>query len=332
MEVPHFQPVSTNCSYFHDALASHMEFMSIIQPQNLEVLTKFRDRCIADIVAVNNLFPYIHSEAVQTCLAGWMATVCITDDILERMSPESALKTLEESIWTLRESGFPSMISPTQLKNLGYIDFHDTESRQIGVPFIFTAFYNHAKTHLNSTQILRKLVDDICEMCEGQRDEVFFRQGRLHHDMDVYMGIRKRTMGVLPSFTIMSVLTINTETECVATLKDLGDMVCQAVGLQNDIAGLDKDIRDGEIMNSVLVLAREQISQIADQESIVLHDVTRKVCDDHNRYVLAAVEAWERLEACTGKNYTQSLLGIIILEFAETHLKWCLSSKRYHVR
>lgn len=60
-----------------------------------------------EISAVVLFFPDIHSKVLISCLAAWLATVCIVDDILENMHLEDAEIALEESIEMLRGSSLP---------------------------------------------------------------------------------------------------------------------------------------------------------------------------------------------------------------------------------
>ena len=56
------------------------------------------------MAAIKLFFPDVQSEAIQICMAAWLAANCVADDILESMPLEMAILALEETILMLQRS------------------------------------------------------------------------------------------------------------------------------------------------------------------------------------------------------------------------------------
>lgn len=137
-------------------------------------------------------------------------------------------------------------------------------------------------------------------------------------------------MGVMPFFTMIGSLRVSERERRFEEIKELERRVCQVVGLQNDLVGLEKDLENGEVMNAVTILARDKI-KAAGQEPVISHEHIEEICDLHNDWLLSTVEAWEVIQRSTENEVEEMILGTEVLAFAGTHLKWCVSSKRYQV-
>lgn len=55
-------------------------------------------RSSTEVAAINLFFPDVQSDAIQICMAAWLSTLCMIDDILEEMHPSAARMSLEHSI------------------------------------------------------------------------------------------------------------------------------------------------------------------------------------------------------------------------------------------
>lgn len=178
----------------------------------------------------------------------------------------------------------------------------------------------------------RELSDDICDMCYGLLDELLFRQGILPNNLETYLQFRGRTMGIHPFFTLIRTLHEPVEEEYLTGLRNLQKGVGLILGLQNDLVGLEKDRRNGETMNAVLVSLKEQAGMDVDHMAMILPKTIQDVCDIHNLCVSAAVEMHEGLHVSLNGDAHDPILETAILAFADTHLKWCASSKRYQAK
>lgn len=169
-------------------------------------------------------------------------------------------------------------------------------------------------------------------MCHGLLDELLFRQGILPNNLETYLQFRGRTMGIHPFFTLIRALHEPVEEEYLIGLRNLQKGVSLILGLQNDLVGLEKDRRNGETMNAVLVSLKEQAGMHLDDMDMILPRTIQDVCDIHNLCVSAAVEMYEGLQVSLNGNTHDPILETEILAFADTHLKWCASSKRYQAK
>lgn len=139
-------------------------------------------------------------------------------------------------------------------------------------------------------------------------------------------------MGIHPFFTLIRTLHEPVEEEYLTGLRNLQKGVGLILGLQNDLVGLEKDRRNGETMNAVLVSLKEQAGMDVDHMAMILPKTIQDVCDIHNLCVSAAVEMHEGLHVSLNGDAHDPILETAILAFADTHLKWCASSKRYQAK
>lgn len=191
-------------------------------------------------------------------------------------------------------------------------------------------FQKFSEKHLNrALHDSGELVNDICGFCEGQRQEFLFRQGKIGTNLETYLRIRPQTMVVMPFFTMIGSLRFSEREWYFEEIKELERRVCQVVGLQNDLLGLEKDLENGEVMNAVIISAR---NKAVGQKTDISHEHIEQICDLHNAWTSSTVEAWEVIQRSTKSELEETILGTGVLAFADTHLKWCVSSKRYQVK
>jgi hypothetical protein len=138
--------------------------------------------------------------------------------------------------------------------------------------------------------------------------------------------------GFIHFFTLIRTLHEPVKEEYLAGLRNLQAGVSLILGLQNDLVGLEKDRRNGETMNAVLVSLKEQAGIDVGHMNMILPRTYQDVCDIHNLCVSAAVEMHEGLHASLNGDSHDPILETAILAFADTHLKWCVSSKRYQAK
>ncbi|KAJ5124849.1 uncharacterized protein N7515_008674 [Penicillium bovifimosum] len=308
MNVPiHHSPPSA-------VIHSHANFKASIQPEKAGDTKDFYDRCFAEAAAINLFFPDVRSEDIRICMTAWLAANCAGDDILEAMPPDAAIIALDETI--LKLQGSKTNVSPTN-----------------NVASILCLFHEYCVQHLNlSESTAKELSNDICDMCEGLREEILFRQGILPNTLETYLRFRGRTMGIHPFFTLIRTLHQPISKEYHSDLLELQKRVSLVLGLQNDLVGLEKDRRNGEPMNAVLVSLKEQAENDTDQATRLLPKTVEEICDIHNLCVSAAVEMHDEIHNTLKADVHVAILETAVLAFADTHLKWCASSKRYQAK
>lgn len=169
-------------------------------------------------------------------------------------------------------------------------------------------------------------------MCGGLIQELRFRQGILPNTLETYLQFRGKTMGIHPFFTLIRTLHPPIKEEYLASLRELQNRVSLVLGLQNDLVGLEKDRRNGETMNAVLVSLKEQCGLDVDRMDLILPRTIEEVCGIHNVCLSAAMDLHKQLHITLKGDDQDVILETAILAFADTHLKWCASSKRYQAK
>ncbi|EKV19888.1 hypothetical protein PDIG_00550 [Penicillium digitatum PHI26] len=295
-------------------ISSHAKFKASINPENAGDAQDFHESCFAEAATVNLLFPDVRSESIRICLAAWLAAICTADDLLEAMPPAAATANLKELI--LKFQGRKADVSATNK-----------------LASIFLFFIDHCNQQLDLDEsISRQLNNDLCNICESWLDELRFRQGILPNNFETYMQFRGKTMAIQPFFTLMRTMYKPIEGEYLSGLQDLLNQISLVLGLQNDLVGLEKDRRDGETMNAVLLSLKEKAEMDADHMEIEFRRKIEEICDLHNLYVSAAVEMYQALHVSMNEDAHDPTLETAILALADTHLKWCTSYKRYQAK
>ncbi|KAJ5371916.1 hypothetical protein N7517_003922 [Penicillium concentricum] len=314
LKIPHYDIVPINPAPPSAVIYSHANFKASIQPEKAGDTKDFYDRCFAEAGAINLFFPDIRSESIRICMTAWLAANCAADDILEAMPPAAAALALKETI--LKLQGKKADVSPTNKVASILCFFRDYCIQQLDL----------------SEATVHELSNDICDMCEGLLDELLFRRGLLPNNLETYLQFRGRTMGIHPFFTLIRTLHKPIDAEYLSNLRDLQKRVSLVLGLQNDLVGLEKDRRNGETMNAVLVSLKEQTGMDVDHMDMLLPKTIQDVCRIHNICLSAAVEMYDGLHDSRNGDAHEPILETAILAFADTHLKWCASSKRYQAK
>ncbi|CAI7589885.1 unnamed protein product [Penicillium glandicola] len=314
LKIPHYNIVPISQGPPSAVIYSHANFKASIQPEKAGDAKDFYERCFAEAAAINLFFPDVQSEDVRICMTAWLSANCAADDILEAMPPATATLALKEAILNLQ--GKKEDVSPTNK-----------------VASILCLFREYCIQQLQlSESTACELSNDICDMCEGLLDELLFRQGILPNNLETYLQFRGRTMGIHPFFTLIRTLHKSIDAEYLSGLRELQKRVSLVLGLQNDLVGLEKDRRNGETMNAVLVSLKEQAGMDVDHMNMILPRTIQEVCGIHNLCLSAAVEMHDGLQVPLNGDTNQAILATITLAFADTHLKWCASSKRYQAK
>jgi hypothetical protein len=137
-------------------------------------------------------------------------------------------------------------------------------------------------------------MDEVSKVFAGMMAETLFRDSPLAN-LDSYMKIRTRTIGMAP-FLVLADESAASAAEVSEELKELKECFSETIGLQNELIGLDKDLKVEETMNVVVVLGglRRQLSDSADGEAEVLRDCAREAERMHSSAVERAVELWRK--------------------------------------
>jgi len=206
------------------------------------------------------------------------------------------------------------------------------------------ALYSHC-TRLLSPSSSRAFFKAASVVFNAHIDETNFAQGRLPNDLATYMSIRSRTIALDPFFEVLKCEYL--PPGCIVDLDwtRLQAEVCRAVGLQNDLIGLDRDLQNGEQLNAVVVMLRAFGDEVNSNISTsLLAPCVGLVSAQHNQSVARSLERYNSIVAqaaapseAESLDFTDPSTMDAVREVAdhiflmcETHLKWCTAAKRYN--
>ncbi|KAE8367574.1 isoprenoid synthase domain-containing protein [Aspergillus caelatus] len=304
---------SEKSTCIRDVLYSHLGFRYSTPSENNRDKASILQQCISEVRTIALFFPDIRATNIRICMAAWLGTLCSIDDLIEDMMPDEASVVLHHSIQALREEC--SFTSP-----------------QHAVVEYFIAFKRHCLTYL-SLEVARRFFDSVCITLEGLLDEIGFNLGYLQYNLETYMSIRGRTIGIKPFFTLIKSILGTNDHHWSTEILDMERNIFSIIGLQNDLVGLEKDIHTKQQMNAVFVNAAHITNNITSaRKDAALQIATKNISALHNQLMEHVLENRANLQQRTiGKlAYTlESSFADIQLLFTQTHLKWCTSAKRY---
>jgi hypothetical protein len=132
--------------------------------------------------------------------------------------------------------------------------------------------------------------------------------------VDTYLDIRSRTIGT------NTLLTLMVGSRMSSDIHKLMKYVGEAVGLQNDLNGLDKDVSVGEILNYVFVATEYSMSH-QDHDLLVTGIKTAEAA--HATAVMGAVDLWKGTEG------EDRRIGLVMITLLTTHIDWSVKAARY---
>jgi hypothetical protein len=132
--------------------------------------------------------------------------------------------------------------------------------------------------------------------------------------VEAYLDVRARTIGTNTLITLMAGATMSSQ------LQTLMGLVGEAIGLQNDLNGLDKDVKVGEVLNYVFVASG--YSKSNPDPGLLIAGI-RAAENAHAGAVMNAVQAWKELK---GKDRKP---GKVMITLLTTHVDWSVKAARY---
>lgn len=171
---------------------------------------------------------------------------------------------------------------------------------------------------------LDRIIPIIEEMLCGFQEEADFKL-RDQRDIELYRQLRRRTISVQPFFEILAVGALP---DCLGSqiceqLQTLENEVIGMVGLQNDILGLQKDLRDKKFLNYPVMYARSHGNK----------DLDAAICAgimEHNQASHRADKIHQELRICdieVVRRYADQ-----VYSFSATHLHVFMKSSRYQLQ
>jgi hypothetical protein len=202
-----------------------------------------------------------------------------------------------------------------------------SRSRKTEIFDLVQTFHAHCKAYLTEYEA-QDLFHQASVVLDGFILEQRLRQGRLTLDLETYMSIRQRTIALAPMISLA-----RSEYPPEIYPEELLNMqhdLSIVLGLQNDLVGLDKDIENGEFMNAVVVLLRDTPRTNVHISTENISDALHSIVDVYEQ-ALSRLLYQHRQLTNSKKGHVGSTAAIadVQLCLVETHLKWCISAKRY---
>ncbi|CAG9976188.1 unnamed protein product [Clonostachys byssicola] len=273
----------------------------------------------AEVAVIKRFFPGCLADNVRICFAAWLAFVCAMDDKLESLQPSEGETVLYRCIGMLRNShkfNTKRIVPDTEVERLTWL------------------LYDHIRLHLpaGACDVFFRA---ICEVFKAHIAECHFLDSQNTHDLSKYMSIRRRTIALDPFFEVIKYVHLPESWRRKPIWKKLQEEVCSTAGLQNDLLGLEKDIENGDGLNSVLVLLRnERAGNTYDRDPEKFAKSISLVMRMHNESARRVSDCMEELFQPADDVLPDSVVEVArhLTLVCETHLAWCASAKRYMPR
>ncbi|KAF4764373.1 hypothetical protein HAV15_000896 [Penicillium sp. str.  len=265
------------------------------QRQNEELL----EQAVDEVKTIGLLFPDVRAEHARICMAAWLGVLCTVDDLLELMSPHEVEDAIQVTIAALQGN-------------------KENNDRM---------FQKHCCQYLSDAAV-KDFFREICTVFHGFLQENRFQRGYLKRNLQNYMEIRTRTIGIAPFFSLIR-SDLSPPDYYSDNILAMQKAVNVAAGLQNDLVGLERDIDEKESMNAVLVSMGEPLGK-EEAQGTKLADTIAAVCAFHNSSIAEVVQIRQRI--LQGAEESEIIVANSQLLFIETHFKWCTRAKRYRTQ
>lgn len=311
-------------------------------------------RAAVEVMAVRKAFPLINNEHALQAMTAWFYLLCHVDDKVEKLDSNTARITLQQSIYLMRHSCIwrqcPDVRSGSMGEKLRPISMtrrHDSPLNGSSSParsiseksvtssdgsgagmavLTMTEAFIQQIFRVLPPQAIRNVAQSIVNVWQFMCVE-FDERARSANgpSPEAYLAVRTHTIGLEPFFSILeSLLLVRRDDTPTTSYATLLVSVNLAVGLQNDIVGLEKDISRGERFNMILLATKQDEKQ--DIESALMMAI-----EMHNDAVRTSLSCYEDL--ISGISYFADqdldLVAKSVLLFLRTHYSWATHSRRY---
>ena len=282
-------------------------------------------RAASDIAAIRMAFPVIQDADTTIVLASWLAFLCGVDDEIATMSSEDAIAVLSQSIDILKTSkiGYDAE-SKTREPSFKPERHHFVEIGRLTEAFLSRT------CGLLSSQSYATMMDEVCDVWRAMSVASACRTAALLNT-ETYLGIRMRTVGLLPFFTIVEHNLFDSRKDAgTRRIQEMEALVNCAVGLQNDIVGLERDITSGDRLNLISVVARAAEDDAGrTPSSCNIESALFRASELHNVAVKSAMSWFCELSGSVSEQSPEFVFASCLLDFISRHFTWASSAKRY---
>ncbi|KAL1310985.1 hypothetical protein AAFC00_001205 [Neodothiora populina] len=307
---------------YMDHMNEHFDFRLACEPWMWNNRTKLLSRSENDFKFTNITFPALRHRETILAMTAWFSYLCTIDDLVEAMDPGEAQQVLQESIKIMKMPYGP-------LKN--HMSVEDTPAERI--IHITYAFCRHLQTLL-SEFTYRRVILAASDVFGGIMAESPIRAtGIAPANMDEYMKIRVRTIGIAPLAMLVESETLPQNHAKSSALRALEKEIYGVVGLQNDVLGLEKDLREGEVMNFVVVDSGINLTS----SDVMTEDGRQKVREGvahlviHHNERLQLAKRLRKAIASRPDDSVEKESAEALYLLSATHFYWASTAKRYRV-
>ncbi|KAL1635310.1 hypothetical protein SLS56_001733 [Neofusicoccum ribis] len=299
-----------NPSTQQDHLDNHLAWRIYMEPWKDGGHGALLKTSVKELKIVESAFPLVSNPEAILAMAAWFATLLLVDDLLENMDLDDARQALTDSIRIL--SGTHVTVSEETNKPVVKV-CHVIRSLRMRISQLLG--------HGSAIAMLR----DVKACLEGQMDELRYRSSPCT-SLQEYSRIRHRSIGAMPFLTLAALqLAHDSSAKANRFLVSLKELVVSIVFLQNDLVGLEKDLKEDVSMNAFMVMRQSRGSP-----TIPTSEDLAELAAQHNALVSKALFMYRRNAGQDGSD-TYTLAATSIISFIETHLTWARKSRRYDV-
>lgn len=259
-------------------------------------------------------------------MAAWFSVLLIVDDLVESMGVGDAREALTVSIKILRGSclaasegqfGHSHRLLPADR-------VLEPNKPIVKVFHVIRSLWTRIH-YLLDQDLAQAMLKDIRACLEGQLAELQYRNTPCT-SLAEYACIRRHSIGAMPFLTLTCLeLSREIPNRQEKLLRHIKDIVVSIVFLQNDLVGLEKDLKEEATMNAFMVRSRSR----ATSPIPTLQDI-RELAHQHNTMVSEALFICR--SSCGFEDSEGYRLAVAsVVSFISTHLTWAKKSKRYDV-
>lgn len=275
----------------------------------------------AELQAIKTTFPDLKKPSSILAMTSTIFAYCAIDDCIEQMQPE-AVEALMKYCMEIMQA--PSQRHLRRASASEADDLYkklDTMSRK--AVKLTMAWQMHLSQLLPNAVDYDFVVEDICDCFNAFIDEAWYKAAQ-SSEVEEYLRIRGITMGIN---TFMRIFQVDSGTRRCnsAAMQQLGKYVCTAIGIHNDLVGLDKDVKVKEWMNLALVISRN--ANEFESRQITLSEAADRTIMTCNALVNKSVQICDNISREGSAD--EEMLAHEWIAIIERCLRWMKATKRY---
>ena len=315
--LPHLkdQVTSANCKFCLTSLIEqHAQvYLSTELYSTEEALPKAN----VDVTSVLKCFPLITDDNIVLAMAAWYTFLCVVDDAVEKLDNMMALNQAVAKLQMAGEDAEEYSVPESNSRSCS--DAYQRNIDEVRMLAFTAAYISHTRALLPHG-LYQGLLRASATVLEAMLSESQWRtQASINES--TYLFIRCETIGMRPFF-----LLAHYNFDPTSALKPLHPRletamsnIRTAVGLQNDLIGLERDLGEGELFNYILRSRRPSVENMGQRwmRAIALH----------NEAIRSAIEASKDLRRAEKVGEVSCLE--CLLKFVERHFLWATSAVRY---